>query len=173
MYYLIKNSQSVHLQCSFLKWRHSSAKSQRHFKFSYHITTTSWLTVIKLKLLGLNDNVSHIDIKDTFNFKTTTDERNIGCKSKYCQAKTFVDNHLIFLSQKYFRCKTSATYPNDKEFDSFLAHLSRRLIFVSRTTGPISTKLGTKHPWVEGMQVCSNEGPVAYTHLTLPTIGSV
>ena len=28
-----------------------------------------------------------------------------------------------------------------------------------RTTGPISTKLGTKHPWVKGIQVCSNEGP--------------
>ena len=26
------------------------------------------------------------------------------------------------------------------------------------TTGPIPTKLGTKHPWVEGIQVCSNEG---------------
>ena len=25
--------------------------------------------------------------------------------------------------------------------------------------GPISTKLGTMHPWVTGIQVCSNEGP--------------
>ena len=32
-------------------------------------------------------------------------------------------------------------------------------IFFSRTTGPISTKLGTKHPRVKGIQVCSNEGP--------------
>ena len=24
---------------------------------------------------------------------------------------------------------------------------------------PISTKLGTKHPWVKEIQVCSNEGP--------------
>ena len=31
-------------------------------------------------------------------------------------------------------------------------------IFFSRTTGPISTKLGTKHPCVKGIQVCSNEG---------------
>ena len=30
-------------------------------------------------------------------------------------------------------------------------------IFFSRTTGPISNKLGTKHPWVKGIQVCSNE----------------
>ena len=31
--------------------------------------------------------------------------------------------------------------------------------FFSRTTGPISTKLGTKHPWVKRIQVRSNEGP--------------
>ena len=37
-------------------------------------------------------------------------------------------------------------------------------IFISfpRTTGPISTKLGTKLPWVKGIQVCSNEGPVLF-----------
>ena len=31
-------------------------------------------------------------------------------------------------------------------------------IFFSRTTWPISTKQGTKHPWVKGIQVCSYEG---------------
>ena len=31
--------------------------------------------------------------------------------------------------------------------------------FFSRTTGPTSTKLDRKHPWVEGIQVCSNERP--------------
>ena len=32
----------------------------------------------------------------------------------------------------------------------------------SPTTGSISTKLGTKHPWVKGIQVCSNEGPCPF-----------
>ena len=32
-------------------------------------------------------------------------------------------------------------------------------IFFSRTTLPISTKLGTKYSWVKGIQVYSNEGP--------------
>ena len=32
-------------------------------------------------------------------------------------------------------------------------------IFFSRTTEPISTKLGTKYPLVKGIQVCSNEWP--------------
>ena len=32
-------------------------------------------------------------------------------------------------------------------------------IFFSRTTGPISIKLGTKYSWMKGIQVCSIEGP--------------
>jgi hypothetical protein len=30
--------------------------------------------------------------------------------------------------------------------------------FFSRTTGPILTKLGTNHPWGEGILNCKNEG---------------
>jgi hypothetical protein len=30
--------------------------------------------------------------------------------------------------------------------------------FFSRTTGPILTRVGTNHPWVKGIQVCSKEG---------------
>jgi hypothetical protein len=30
--------------------------------------------------------------------------------------------------------------------------------FFSRTTGPILTRHGTNHPWVEGILNCSNEG---------------
>jgi hypothetical protein len=30
-------------------------------------------------------------------------------------------------------------------------------IFFSRTTGPILTKLGTNHPWMNRIQVSSNE----------------
>ena len=42
------------------------------------------------------------------------------------------------------------------------AHLSVNfhiLIFFSRTTGPILTKLSLKHPGIKGIQMCSNEGP--------------
>ena len=50
----------------------------------------------------------------------------------------------------------------------FLAHLSRRLkwVFLNTicplsvgSTGPISYKLGTKHPWVKGIKVYLNEWP--------------
>jgi hypothetical protein len=34
-------------------------------------------------------------------------------------------------------------------------------IFFSRTSRPISIKLGTNHPWVKGILNCSNKGPVS------------
>ena len=37
-------------------------------------------------------------------------------------------------------------------------HWQNLKIFFSRTAWPISTKLGTKHPWVLGIQVWPNEG---------------
>ena len=37
-------------------------------------------------------------------------------------------------------------------------HWGNLKMFFSRTTKPISTKLCTKHSWVMGIQVCSNEG---------------
>ena len=30
---------------------------------------------------------------------------------------------------------------------------------IPRTTGPISTKFGTKHPWVDGIHIFTNKGP--------------
>ena len=36
-------------------------------------------------------------------------------------------------------------------------------MFFSRTTGPISTKFGTKHPLVMGIKVCTNKEPF-YAH---------
>ena len=35
-------------------------------------------------------------------------------------------------------------------------------IFFSRITSIISTKLGTMHPWVNGIQFCSKEGPLLF-----------
>ena len=60
--------------------------------------------------------------------------------------------------------------PELKAQVSFSEHLSsvcssvtfHILNFFSRTAGPISTKLGTKYPWVKGIQVCLNEGLVLF-----------
>ena len=57
---------------------------------------------------------------------------------------TFFQGEIITEKQKYIADKIQ----NSK-------------IFFSRTTGPILTKLGTKHPWKKGIQICSssNGGP--------------
>ena len=51
-------------------------------------------------------------------------------------------------------------FPRGDNYEKVKIHsLPNLKIFLSRTTGLISTKLGTKHPWVMEIQVCSNEGP--------------
>jgi hypothetical protein len=37
-----------------------------------------------------------------------------------------------------------------------------RKIFSSRTSKPISIKLGTNHPWVKGILNCSNKGSILF-----------
>ena len=75
----------------------------------------------------------------------------------------------IVFSLAQLRWNAQVSFPDCSESPSELlwspvvGRLSARLcfhicIFFFRTTGPISTKLGTRHPWVKGIQVCSNEG---------------
>ena len=52
-------------------------------------------------------------------------------------------------------------FPRGDYFEIVKTHWWKLKIF-SRTTEPISTKLGTKHPWVKGIQVYSNEGPALF-----------
>ena len=48
-------------------------------------------------------------------------------------------------------------FPRGDNYEIGKIQLQNLKIFYSRTTGPISTKLGTKHPWVKGIQVYTNE----------------
>ena len=41
-------------------------------------------------------------------------------------------------------------------------HWQNLKIFFSWTTKPISTKLCTRHPWMKGIQFCSNDGPCPF-----------
>ena len=50
-------------------------------------------------------------------------------------------------------------FPRGDNYQIAKIHWRNLKIFFSWTTGLISTKLGTMHPWVKGIQVCSNEGP--------------
>ena len=50
-------------------------------------------------------------------------------------------------------------FPRGDNYEIAKIHWKNLKIFFSKTTEPISTKLGTMHPWVKGIQFCSNEGP--------------
>ena len=49
-------------------------------------------------------------------------------------------------------------FPRGDNYPIGKIHWKNLNIFFYRTTGPISHKLSTKHPWVKGIQVCSNKG---------------
>ena len=50
-------------------------------------------------------------------------------------------------------------FPRGDNYEKAKIHWWNLKIFFYRTTGLISSKLGTKHPWVKGIQVCTNKGP--------------
>ena len=60
---------------------------------------------------------------------------------------------------KFVQMKRPALFQGETITKLVKIHYRHLKILVSRTTVPISTKLGTKHPWVKGIQVSSNEGP--------------
>ena len=55
-------------------------------------------------------------------------------------------------------------FPRGDNYEIAKIHWWNLKIFFFRTTEPISTKLGTKHPWVTGIKVSSNEGPRKNTY---------
>ena len=58
-------------------------------------------------------------------------------------------------------CSNEGPCPSPRGDNSEIVNLYSKYlkILFSRTTGPITTKLNTKHPWVGWIQVCSNTGP--------------
>ena len=62
---------------------------------------------------------------------------------------------------KFFN-EGSCFFPRGDNYKIVIIHWRNLKISSFRTTGLISTKLGTKHPWVKGIQVCSNEGPCLF-----------
>ena len=56
----------------------------------------------------------------------------------------------------------SCPFPRADNYGIAKIHWYNLKILFSRTSGPISTKLGTKHPWVKGIYVGANEGPCPF-----------
>ena len=65
--------------------------------------------------------------------------------------------HLWVKVSQFYTNEGPHPFPRGDNYEIAKIHLRNLKIF-SKTTGPISTKLGTMHPWVKGRKVCSNEG---------------
>ena len=57
------------------------------------------------------------------------------------------------------------SFPRRDNYEIAKIHWQNLIIFFSRTTRPISTKLDTKHPLVKGTQVCSTSNERALSGL--------
>ena len=72
--------------------------------------------------------------------------------------------HKAFLGKGDSKLFRSFTIGNDYKIAKI--YWLNLTIHSSRTTRQISTKLGTKHPWEKGIQVCSNEEPKNHSIIT-------
>ena len=64
--------------------------------------------------------------------------------------------YVIFANAVLIFSSPEPKAPKGGNYEKLKIHWRNFKIFFSRTTGPISTKFGIKHPWVKGIQVCSN-----------------
>ena len=62
----------------------------------------------------------------------------------------------------FFQMKGPALFPRGDNYEIVKIHWQNLKIFFSWTTDPISTKLGTRHPSVKEIQVCSNKWPCSF-----------
>ena len=53
-------------------------------------------------------------------------------------------------------------FPRGENYEKAEIYWQILKFFFSRTTGPISSKLGTKHSWLIGIKACTIEGPYLF-----------
>ena len=74
-------------------------------------------------------------------------------------------NHLFYTFITSLEPKVQVTFSNHNEFVSrhrWCCLCSKLFTLSSSSSESISTKLGTKHPWVKGIQVCLNKGSIHF-----------
>ena len=76
---------------------------------------------------------------------------------KHATSTKHLDNGIIGVL-RLFKWRASLFSRGD-DYEIAIIHWRNFQIIFSRTAGPISTKLGTRHSWMKGIQVFSNEKP--------------
>ena len=72
--------------------------------------------------------------------------------TKFKIHESYTLNIFIYMNFRHNQTTTTTTTRGD----------NHKIAKITKTTEPISTKFGTKHPSVKEIQVCSNEGPCLY-----------
>ena len=90
--------------------------------------------------------------------KYLTNLKNLVLKNQPISIKLETKHPLVMRVQV---CSNEGPHPFSSGDNYEIANIHwLKLKIFSRTTWPISTKLGTMHPWVKGIQDCSNKEPL-------------
>ena len=94
---------------------------------------------------------------------TLTKLKNLLLQNHWTNSTKLCTLHSWVEGIQFYSNKGPCPFPRGDNYKIVKIHWRNSKIFFSRTTGPISTtKLGTMHPWVKGIRVCSNEGPCPF-----------
>ena len=80
--------------------------------------------------------------------------------SVVCRCYRRCRRHFWLMSTQICSNEGTLPFPRRDNYAKAKIYWRNLKIFFSRTAGPISTKFGTKHPLVKGIQLCSNEEPL-------------
>ena len=117
-----------------------------HHIYHFSSRVLSWLPVVCLSV-RLSVCLSICKLFHIFIFSRTT----VSVQTNLAQS--------IFWDSSLFKRKATLFFKTGDNYEILKIHWRNLKIFFSRTAEPISTQLSINHPWVKGIQVCSNQGP--------------
>ena len=126
-----------------------------NFTFLAHLTKGS-SELSELSVVSLRHSCPHCSCRKLFTFSSSSLSRTTGPSST-----KFGTKHPWVMGIQVCLYKGPHPFPRGNNYEITKIHWKNFKIF-SRTTGTLSTKLGTKHPWVMRSQVYSNEGPCLF-----------
>ena len=118
-----------------------------------------FLSHLSWKLLSFSDqmlSVVRLSVCKLFTFSTSSPESLLQFQQNFAQS--------IFgwRGFKFAHMKDYVLFQGEIIAKMWNSIENIQIFFFSRTIGPISTKIGTKHLWIKGILVYSYEGPCPF-----------